>query len=461
MVFNSISFIAFFVIISLIRWKLPEKYSGYVLLLANVVFCASYGALCALFALAITIAGYFSAKMIEGANDDKNKQKAIAVAAVTIICGVLLLFKYGNAFSDRRYMLIIPIGMSFYSFRNISYVVDVYKGMEAEKNIVNYCNYSVFFPTFSAGPIERYSNMGKQLREKPRFDHNLANRSVVLIMTGLLKKCVISEHMAFYTEWIYGNIRQYTGFTLVLISFFYTIQIYCDFSGYSDMAIGIAGLMGYRIKDNFRHPYLADGLGDFWRRWHISLSTWLKDYVYIPLGGSHCSKFRSCVNLIITFLVSGVWHGAGVNYLIWGGCHGVFSAFERLYKNKYNNVVCKIIRCIMTFVVVNFLWVVFRLNDFGEVVYYFSHIFEGITDVFQYIMSAQRVLHMDYITLIRIIFFILALMIYDLVDEKKDLIGHIALLNGRKKVLVYMVLILLTFTCLPVQQATEYIYFSF
>ncbi len=391
-----------------------------------------------------------------------NKKKCVALVSVAIIVLSLAFMKYASVYGNDQ-SIVLPVGMSFYCFRNISYLTDVYRGMLPDHDIVHYLNYSIFFPAFTSGPIDRYSDLSLQLSAPmDGFDYDMASRGMIRFLAGLFKKSVVAGHMALYTGWVYGDIRSYSGFTLLLTSFFYTIQIYCDFSGYSDMAIGLSELLGFKIKDNFKHPYLSESLSDFWERWHISLSTWLRDYIYIPLGGNRKGKPRKCVNLLITFLVSGIWHGASLNFLVWGGVHGIVSVGEScLSVRKSKNRYVKRIRQAIMFVFINFTWVVFRLTKMTDIGYFFIHILDGLGNLSEYIMSTQRILHIDYIALIRLIAVIGMVFIYDYCDERWDVADRFANLASRYKMLIYTAVMLVLYMLLPVEAATEYIYCRF
>lgn len=216
--------------------------------------------------------------------------------------------------------IILPVGISFYIFQAISYIVDVYKGtVLAEKSLLSYALYITFFPQLVAGPIERAENIIPQFRGKHNFDYEKITNGIIFIVWGLFKKMVIADELAVYVDAVYGNVTRYAGFTLVIATVMFALQIYCDFSGYSDIAIGSAKMFGVDLMKNFKAPYLADSVHEFWKRWHISLSQWLRDYIYIPLGGGRKGKMRTNINLLIVFLISGLWHGADLTYVIWGG----------------------------------------------------------------------------------------------------------------------------------------------
>lgn len=460
MYFNSLSFLAFILIIFLLYWLLPSRFSKYTLLGANLVFIAFFGVRVFLWALVISLLGYSFGIAIS--KKQGVIRKRYLIFSISIIAVFLLLIKYFPLCSNIFSNLLIPIGMSFYSFRNISYLIDVYRGNICQKNLVIFLDYSLFFPSFSSGPIDRANDLFPQLSIREKLDYNLVSKGLVLFLWGLFKKIIVSAHMNFYTDWVFGDISSHTGFTLIFVSVLYTIQIYCDFSGYSDMAIGVANILGISLKRNFLNPYGSTSISEFWRKWHISLSSWLRDYVYIPLGGSRCSKIRNCANILVTFFVSGMWHGASLNYILWGLGHGICQVIEKLLKvrpSKKNGI--RLVQIVFTFIIVNFLWTIFRLTDFNDISYFFVHIFDGITNPLEYVMNTQRTLHVDFMTLLRLILISVGVLAYDHYDEKIDIIDRIINMSRVKRIFLCTVFGIVLFFLLPVEPATDYIYFQF
>ena len=325
MLFNSLSYIIFLPIVFVLYWALPHKYRWVMLLIASYYFYMSWNLKYVVLILFTTIVSYTSARVMEVAETSKMKKLILGLASAFCLL-VVFFFKYFNfasktittilaelsiSLSPLTLHLILPVGISFYTFQTLSYVIDVYWGkMKAEKNFGIYAVYISFFPQLVAGPIERSSNLLPQIKAEHHFNSDKALYGAKLMLWGYFKKIVLADNLAKYVDLVYGNLNQYKGFNLVLAVFFFTIQIYCDFSGYSDIAIGTAKLLDIDLMTNFKSPYLSASVKEFWRRWHISLSTWFRDYVYIPLGGNHCSKIRCGMNLLVTFLVSGLWHGA-------------------------------------------------------------------------------------------------------------------------------------------------------
>lgn len=308
----------------------------------------------------------------------------------------LLIFKYYNFINDSiseglaaiglHFSLpglnwAIPIGISFFTFQAVGYMFDVYYGrIKAEKNLVDYLLFVSFFPSILSGPINKASLVLPQIKNlRPYFDYHKAVTGLKMILWGMFMKVVVADRVALYVETVLPNYMNYTGVTCFTASLFYTIQIYADFAGYSLMALGVGKVLGFELTENFRRPYFAISITDFWHRWHISLSTWLKDYLYIPLGGSRCSKMRNYWNIFVTFLVSGLWHGANWTFIVWGCMHGLIQIVEKalgIQKLKSSNRLVKLGRILVTFLLVNFAWIFFKMPSLGDAVGVISHIFD-------------------------------------------------------------------------------------
>jgi len=353
-----------------------------------------------------TIISYGAARIIEKLKEDKWK-KVVVASAVTLCLLVLFFFKYFNfmTFTVARVLslfaihispvtldVLLPVGISFYTFQTLGYVIDVYRGkVQAEKHFGIYATFISFFPQLVAGPIERTSNLLPQIRAEHRFDDKKALEGAKLMIWGYYKKLLIADNISVYVDTVYGNLSGYKGFDLLLAIFFFSIQIYCDFSGYSDIAIGTAKLLDIDLMTNFKSPYFSASVKEFWSRWHISLSTWFKDYVYIPLGGNRCSKIRHYMNLLITFLVSGLWHGASWSFVLWGGIHGIAQVVEdiadknisRFRDNRIGRFICTII----VFVFVSFAWIPFRAQGITSITYILQHVFDNMLNPETYFIS--------------------------------------------------------------------------
>lgn len=361
MSFISLTFAAFFLIfISLYhlagRLKKNAIISQQILLfLASLIFYsfADLGFLPFLF-YAIIIS-YLGGKL--------SKKRVTFIISIIATLLPLLFFKYAP--SNWHKGIIFPLGISFFTFQGISYIADCYtKKIKAEENPFYVALFISFFPVISSGPIQRAGNLIPQLRTIHHFDYDNATDGMKLFAWGLFKKLCIADRIAIYVNYVYGNASENYGTAILLATILYSFQIYCDFSGYSDMAIGVAKYMGFDVGKNFNHPYLSQSTGEFWRRWHISLSTWLRDYIYIPLGGSRVALPRIYANLFITFLVSGLWHGSTWNFVIWGLLHGFYQCIGRAGKPIFEKLKFpSFIKIIITFCLVTFAWIFFRADN--------------------------------------------------------------------------------------------------
>lgn len=318
--------------------------------------------------------------------EDKVGKKKRLVWPLTML-GILplLLFKYYNFLNDSisaglasvglQFALpglnwAIPVGISFFTFQAVGYMLDVYHGrIKAEKNLLDYMLFVSFFPQVMSGPISKADELLPQIKNPHNFNYEQGRQGLKWLLWGMFIKLVIADRLGLFVDTVYANYIHYNGSTCFVASVFYTIQIYCDFAGYSLMAIGIAATLGFNLINNFKRPYLATSITDFWKRWHISLTRWLTQQVYIPLGGSRCSKARTYWNIFVTFLVSGIWHGANWTFIVWGCMHGVFQIVEKaLGWQKYegHNGAVKAIRICVTFLLVNFAWVFFRMPSIED-----------------------------------------------------------------------------------------------
>ncbi len=342
MVFNSIHFMIFFPIVVLGYFLITHKYRWIWLLAASLYFYMSWNPKFVILILTTIIITYLSGIGISKADKEKKllKKKMFAIFSVVSNLTILFFFKYFDFVIDSiNYLLgminlklltpsfdvLLPVGISFYTFQALSYTIDVYRkeNFKVERHLGKYALFVTFFPQLVAGPIERSENLISQFYEEHYFDYQRVKSGLLLMLWGLFEKIVIADRTAIIVNQVYNNLEQYTGFEIVVATIFFAVQVYCDFCGYSDIAIGAARVMGFHLMTNFRQPYFSQSIKEFWRRWHISLSSWLKDYVYIPLGGSRCSRVKKYRNLMITFLVSGLWHGANWTYVAWGGSWGL------------------------------------------------------------------------------------------------------------------------------------------
>lgn len=384
MLFNSIEFVIFFILVTSLYFLLPHKYRWFLLLVASCYFYMAFVPIYILILFFTIVIDYYAGIFIEEA-EGKRKRKFLILSLVANI-GVLAVFKYYNFLNDNLTFLLhgagwenpvpylsilLPIGLSFHTFQAMSYTIEVYRGhQKAERHFGIYSLYVMFYPQLVAGPIERPQNLLFQFRTEHHFNYDRIVSGLRLMLWGLFKKLVIADRLAIYVNAAYGQPEQHSGLTLVLATFLFAFQIYCDFSGYSDIAIGAARVMGYDLMKNFNRPYLSSSVSEFWKRWHISLSTWFTDYLYISLGGNRVSIPRWYFNLFFVFLVSGLWHGANWTYVIWGALNGMYLIFA-IIRKKYidvhinpllpsNSVVVKFFNLLVTFVLICFSWIFFR-----------------------------------------------------------------------------------------------------
>ena len=395
MIYNSFLFLVCFPLIFLLYYLIPARYQkgrNMFLLSVSYLLYINWKPVYALILLGVTAITYFSALQIE-----HNRERAKRVMLIGVIFGLLplLFYKYFNFINEQVYVLLslvglryelqglnwaVPIGISFFTFQAIGYVWDVYyKRISAERDFVTYALFLSFFPSILSGPINKASLVIPQVKNlRPYFDYNKAVEGLRMILWGMFMKVVVADRMGLYVDTVLPNYMNYTGVTCFAASIFYTIQIYGDFAGYSLMAIGVGKTLGFELTENFRRPYFAVSVTDFWHRWHISLSTWLKDYVYIPLGGSRCSKWRNCWNIFVTFLVSGIWHGANWTFIVWGIWHGVFQIIEKMLGQQKCNYgwLGKSIKIVVTFLLVNFAWIFFCMPTLGDACGVISRIFD-------------------------------------------------------------------------------------
>lgn len=393
MLFNSVNFILFFPVVFIVYYLMPKKYQYMWLLVSSYFFYMCWNAKYALLLLTSTGVTYIGGILIDRVQKKtaietrKIKLKKFVVAASVIInLGLLCFFKYGtwllsnvNLALHKNYTvpfdIILPVGISFYTFQALSYTIDVYRGtIEAERNFMRYALFVSFFPQLVAGPIERSGNLLKQLKQEHSFCFENIKYGFLIVLLGYFEKIVIADRAALYVNVVFDDYEKYGPLQLILAILAFSIQIYCDFSGYSHIAIGIARMLGIHLMDNFHQPYFATDIKDFWNRWHISLSTWFRDYLYIPMGGNRCSKIRHYINIFVTFLLSGLWHGAAWHFVVWGGIHGIYRVIGEALKplGKRMESVARIragghlLKCMITFGLTSFAWLFFRAHSLNN-----------------------------------------------------------------------------------------------
>ncbi|HOT45000.1 MAG TPA: MBOAT family O-acyltransferase [Spirochaetota bacterium] len=418
MAFISIQFVVFFMTVAVLYYAVPHRFRWGLLLCSGLVFYGSSAPWCLLLLAAVTVIAYAGGVALERYGEGKTRTgKIILAAAITLLLGILGGFKYLNFFnsviSDVAVLaglkypaqvlnIILPLGISFYIFQAIAYLVDVYRGTyEAERHFGIFAVYQSFFPQILAGPIPRPSQLLPQFREEHGLDPDSVAEGLKRMAWGFFKKAVIADRAAIIVNAVFDHPHEYSGIYLILAMLLFTLQIYCDFSGYSDIAIGAGRVLGFRLMENFRRPYMSMSMTEFWRRWHISLSTWFRDYLYIPLGGNRVRPVRRQLNLLITFLMSGLWHGAGWNFIVWGALHGLFIVIG-IWTARVRDVAARVLglkrfpalhdRCrqAVTFLLAAFAWIFFRANSLGDAVYIVTHLGSGVGSLIANIVAGNR-----------------------------------------------------------------------
>ncbi len=389
--FNSYQFLLFFPVVVAVYFSMPYRWRWLWLLLASCYFYMTFIPVYILILFLLIGVDYVVAILIEESTG--RWRKFHLVVSIFSTCLILFIFKYFNFFNMSlaplaRFLhwnygvenlsLILPLGLSFHTFQSLSYVIEVYRGKQkAERHLGLYALYVMFFPQLVSGPIERPYNLLPQIREKHDFDYRQAVEGLKLMVWGFFQKEVIADRLALVVNHVYESPADHSGFTLLMATIFFAFQVYCDFSGYSDIAIGAAQVMGFRLMQNFNRPYFSQSIAEFWHRWHISLSTWFRDYIYISLGGNRVAFWQWQINIMIAFLLSGLWHGASWTFVIWGFLHGVYylcSGWTRPMRSVLNErlglnrapVFQGIVRTVTTFALVCFAWIFFRAANVND-----------------------------------------------------------------------------------------------
>jgi D-alanyl-lipoteichoic acid acyltransferase DltB (MBOAT superfamily) len=393
MLFNSFEFLIFFILTSVGYFVINHQYRWAVLLLASCIFYMYFIPIYILILFLTIIIDYFAGILLE--NTEGKKRKWYLVASIVTNIGILAFFKYFNFFIDNlngisgvlgspqtfKYLpIILPIGLSFHTFQAMSYTIEVYRGnQKAERHFGIYSLYVMFYPQLVAGPIERPQNMLHQFHEEHHFNFDNLLSGLRWLLWGLFKKVVIADRLAIMVDYIYNGSGHSSGMEWIIATILFAIQIYCDFSGYSDMALGSARIMGFDLMLNFRQPYFSKNIAEFWSRWHISLSTWFKDYLYIPLGGNRVKISRWKFNLFFVFMVSGFWHGANWTFIIWGALHGVYLIVAEIRKRFFKQIIgFDFLNILITFILVSFAWIFFRANSLEQAFNICKEIFKPI-----------------------------------------------------------------------------------
>ncbi len=478
MLYNSFAFLLFFPIVTCLYYLIPQMWKRWYLLIVSYLFYMNWNPTYTLLLAFITLTTYVGAKQIASKKrEEKQWGRILLTITLTLSFAGLFLFKYLNFINESvwailTYMgckieiphweLLLPVGISFYTFQACGYVIDVYrKQIKPEKELAIYALFVSFFPQIAAGPIGRAKDLLPQFREKHFPNRGNITKGLQWMLWGYFMKMVIADRLALYTSAIFGNIEHHTGMSILVAALFFSIQIYCDFAGYSFIALGCARVMGFRLITNFERPYMATSVQDFWRRWHISLSTWFRDYLYIPLGGSRCSKGRTRLNLMITFLVSGLWHGANWTFVIWGGLNGIFQVIGSWMKPtkertrmalrlKKENVWLQTFNICITFILMTVAWTFFKAQTLSD----------ALIAINKMIIPIGTLYKPDTSVLLYSCLGIVILMTCDILQERN---GRHPLLENRHTMIRFLSYIALTTMILTIGvfDGGQFIYFQF
>lgn len=474
MSFISISFTILFLILVILYHltarvaKNPVLIQNILLLAASLVFYAFADFRYLPFLFYIIIISYIAGKFC--------KNKTLFILFLIVDIAPLFAIKCCPLIFHTHW--IFPLGISFFTFQSISYIVDTYtKKIPSEKSFLNVAIFISFFPIISSGPIQRAGNLIPQFQNARTFNYDNATDGMKLFAWGMFKKLCIADRIAVYVNYVYGNVNDGYGVAILLATVLYSFQIYCDFSGYSDMAIGIARYLGFDVGKNFDHPYLSKSVGEFWRRWHISLSSWLRDYVYIPLGGSRVALPRIYLNILITFLVSGIWHGSTWNFVIWGLLHGIFQCIGRATKSFWEKIkVPSFIRIFITFCLVTFAWIFFRSNNLQEAGIVISKIAQVPQNISQFFVikgnlgmkEAIRALFAlnddnfgGFSGMIKLFAILCIFILCELKTQRRDGITLIKSKSLLIRWILYTLLVYILFIHINLSSNTEFLYFAF
>lgn len=435
--------------------------------------------------LAFTIAiDYYAGIYIEGSTG--NNRKLYLICSILANVGILSFFKYYNFLNENitallrtidinnslpNLAILLPIGLSFHTFQAMSYTIEVYRGnQKAERNFGIYSLYVMFYPQLVAGPIERPQNMLHQFKERHHVDYGQIADGLKLMAWGLFKKVVIADRLAVMVNFVYSDPTKFQGFPLLIATVLFAFQIYCDFSGYSDIALGSAQVIGFRLMKNFDRPYFSKSISEFWKRWHISLSTWFRDYVYVPLGGNRVSKWRWYSNLFITFMLSGLWHGANWTYIIWGSINGLYLVVENITLSKRQTMakqlgliripfIHKIIKVTITFSLICFSWIFFRANTINDAVYVIMNMFSNLEESIQDITSTN--LGSTKYELLISGFSLAILFTMECIQRGQSIRQQIATIPAYQRLVIYFTLLMFIIMFGVFNNQQQFIYFQF
>lgn len=482
MLFNSFRFLIFFPLVVCFYFAIPHKYRWILLLVASYYFYMCWKAEYLLLIVCSTLIDYFAGLRM-GRVAEKEKRRIYLILSLVANLGLLFTFKYFNFVNESlrqvfqhfnvlynvpSLKVLLPVGISFYTFQTLSYTIDVYRGeREPERHLGIFALYVSFFPQLVAGPIERSTRLLPQFFEKVAFDYRRVKDGLILMAWGFFKKVVIADWVAIFVNQVYNHPEMYPGLPSIVATYFFAFQIYCDFSGYSDIAIGAAQVMGYRLMLNFRRPYFSKSISEFWKRWHISLSSWFRDYLYIPLGGNRVKKARMYLNIFVVFLVSGFWHGANWTFIVWGGLHGAFLLISRWtteWRRRLHRLfgllkfphLHRFLKVLVTFHLVWFSWIFFRANSISDAFLIIRNLFTAFDPATLLTVSGFTFQHF-----ILSVLSIVILLGVELFQRNHDIRGWLSQRPVMLRWAFYYGLIMFILLFGAYDNANEFIYFQF
>lgn len=472
MLFNSFQFLVFFPIVAIVYYLLiggGKTLTNTWLLIASYYFYLNLNPVYGILLAIITVLTFVSGWGLERVNKTKSKRKILTLCLLLNFSS-LFIFKYYNFVNDSFSELLsvcglrwdvpylkvlLPIGISFFTFQAAGYIIDVYRGsVRAEHNLLTYALYVSFFPVILAGPIQKAKVFLPQLKEKHTLAYDNVISGLKMMLWGYFMKLCVADRLGTYVDSVFNNIPSHNGFSIVIASIFYTFQIYGDFAGYSLTALGCAKVLGFNLPENFKRPYFSTSIKEFWKRWHIALSSWFMEYLYFPLGGSRVNYARYLLNLMIVFLVSGLWHGAAWTFVLWGALHGLYQIIEALYKKyfgelQYHHWWSKVIKISLVFLLVNIAWIFFRANT--------------ITDAFIAIIKIFNCPGKPFLSPMAMLFGMLSLVILVIKDFADEYKPSMKLLSSDNKVvsIVSSSFLAIYIILFGVLDSSQFIYFQF
>ena len=488
MLFNSLQFVIFFPIVIILYFLIPYKKRWILLLIASYYFYMCWKVDYILLIIISTLIDYICSNKMSQIKEKVKRKKWLLISIFSNI-GILFGFKYFNFFSENiqtlfnnynvfyeipLFNVLLPVGISFYTFQTLSYTIDVYNNKTpAQKHLGVFAVYVSFFPQLVAGPIERSNHLLPQFFKEHDFSYIRVKAGLQKMLWGFFKKIVIADNLAILVDGVYNNVDNYSGLTLIVATIFFTFQIYCDFSGYSDIAIGTAKVMGFELRENFKRPYFSKSIREFWQRWHITLSTWFRDYLYIPLGGNRTIKWRWYYNIFITFLVSGLWHGANWTFVIWGALHGTYLIIALALTNpkkqfssliqKQSKSFNKLLDVTITFILVAFAWIFFRANNLDDAIYIISNLFVNYNEILNLseLRTQFRGLGLFQEDLIKCFLLILALFLYSSYERSGNVWEKLQEKPKWIRWSIYYILVYGILFIAPHSNVNNFIYFQF